>query len=438
MKINFLFILSFTLLISCSSFRKEPATTSRENIPLINLSEKITKKESFPLSEAVAKTDIVSLEVTDESILGSLNQVSVTSGDIWVSHHKESLVYRFSREGKYLNKVGKIGQGPGEYIQLQDFFIDELQKEIYIVSYIHGINVYDYEGNFKRRATKSGLYELFPAHNNKILMYNNTFILSQNTPIIDFIKNPQDSLWSLALVDSNFQIQKIFKNPAHKGNEDVILKRKSEDNIAVNYLTESSTNIDFYGNNFRIKYPDTDTIYQYDSTSDNLIPIYTITSNEEKGDYQLTHEWIKERKAFDYFTILDFFDTKNYIYLTGRKKKNLYTFAYNKETGKVDISEREGKLIERKLPGFSNPYLRLDCPFILNNDICGGNFEVKYRSNGKYWVDVLEYGTDNNWIDIEKVKNSVVKDEAAKKNFVNILNETGENSNPVLVIATLK
>ena len=44
--------------------------------------------------------------------------------------------------------VGNIGQGPGEYVTLGEFLIDENHKEVYIVG--GGILVYDFEGNFKR------------------------------------------------------------------------------------------------------------------------------------------------------------------------------------------------------------------------------------------------------------------------------------------------
>lgn len=434
-------LLIFFLIIfySCHSSSQEHQKTASSTLLSINLSDEVTKKESLPLSNAVAKIDIVPLEVTDQSILGGINQVAVTSHDIWVSHYKKAFVYRFSREGKFLNKVGKIGQGPGEYNRLSQFFVNETQNEVYAVSIVNGINIYDFEGNFKRKLTKLTLDDLFAAYDGKILLYNRTFFLSQNLPVMRPLTNPIDSLWSLAVTDSSFKIKKMFKNPVHKGREEMILKNRSKPETfdAPNYWTEGPTNLDFYGNTFKIKYPDTDTIYRYDSVSTHFQPVYTIRTTEEKGDYELTHVWIKERKAFDYFTIVGYYDTYKYIYLTGRKGKNIFTYQYDKENGKVEVTERKGKFMEHKFPWFANPFLRLNCPFILTNDLCGGHFHVKYRSNGKYWIDVLEYGTEDKWPDIQTIQKSEVKDEATRQKFLKVLNETGENSNPVLVIATL-
>lgn len=434
-----LWIFFLIIFYSCHSSSQEHLKTASSTLPTIDLSDEVTKKESLLLSDAVAKIDVVSLEVTDQSILGDINQAVVTTHNIWVSHSKEAFVYRFSREGKFLNKVGKVGQGPGEYSQLSQFFVDEIQKEVYAVSIVNGINIYDFEGNFKRKLTQLTLDDLFATPSGKIFLYNRTFFLSQNLPVMRPLTNPVDSLWSVALADSNFKIKKRFKNPVHKGREEMIVKNRSKPETFENpnYWTEGPMNIDLYGNTFKIKYPDTDTIYQYDSVSTHFIPIYTIYSTEEKGDYELTHVWIKERKAFDYFTIVGYYDTYKYIYLTGRKGKNIFTYQYDKENGKVEVTERKGEFMEYQFPWFANPFLRLNCPFILTNDLCGGNFQVKYRSDGKYWIDVLEYGTEDKWPDRETIQKSEVKDAAAKQKLLKVLNETGENSNPVLVIATL-
>lgn len=76
--------------------------------------------------------EIVSLEVTDESLIGEITKMKVTDSDIWVKHYKDNHVLRFSRSGKFLNKVGKVGQGPEEYIRMAGFLRGrEHQRSIY-------------------------------------------------------------------------------------------------------------------------------------------------------------------------------------------------------------------------------------------------------------------------------------------------------------------
>ena len=129
-----------SFLLGCSGNKKENTLQDEEGTPVINLSsDNVSKVALLPLSEAAAKVEIVSLEVTDESLIGEITKMKVTDSDIWVKHYKDNHVLRFSRSGKFLNKVGKVGQGPEEYIRMADFFVDENTKEVYIQTTIVGL-----------------------------------------------------------------------------------------------------------------------------------------------------------------------------------------------------------------------------------------------------------------------------------------------------------
>ena len=435
-----IFLLLMPLLLGCSSNNR---TGEMGRTPVINLSDKVAEVSSLPLSEATAKVDVIPLQSTEKSILGRILKVQVTNDYIWVNHIIDSHghLYRFSRSGKYLNKIGKLGQGPEEFTRMSDFIIDEEHQEVYIITTVSGIKVYDFEGNYKRDATKQKLFmdEAFSAKSSQFILYRQSFFLSQNLCVIKPIDNPKDSLWSIALMNSAFNKDKIFKNPVHIGKEkQIVAHRATPESGAVNYLTENSSSFDLYNDEFTLKYPDTDTIYQYDMERKDFIPQYAIFTEEKKGDYELTHWWIKDRKSFDYFTITGYYPTKDYIYLIGSKGDEIYTFCYNKEDKTVRKQVREGSITERKLPWFSQPFLHIDRPFVLKNDLLGGNFTVDYRSCGRYWVDVLEPGSDDNWIDVEQIKASTSCDEDKNQYFIRTLEVVDEDSNPILVIATLK
>ena len=73
--------------------------------------------------------------MTDQSMLGEIRRIQVTDHNIWIDHGREFNIYRFSRSGKFLNKIGSIGQGPGEYTTYSTFLVDEDKKEVYIIAY---------------------------------------------------------------------------------------------------------------------------------------------------------------------------------------------------------------------------------------------------------------------------------------------------------------
>ena len=129
-------------LLGCSSNKKQEPI-SKSGVPVINLSEDVSTVPSLLLSESAEKLEIVSLEMTDQSMLGEIRRIQVTDHNIWIDHGREFYIYRFSRSGKFLNKIGSIGQGPGEYTTYSTFLVDEDKKEVYIFSTnIPPLNIY--------------------------------------------------------------------------------------------------------------------------------------------------------------------------------------------------------------------------------------------------------------------------------------------------------
>ena len=436
MKHMFLLLIGVFVLLGCSSNKKQEPI-SKSGIPVINLSEDVSTVPSLLLSEAAEKLEIVSLEMTDESVLSDITEMQVTDHNIWIDHGREFYIYRFSRTGKFLNKIGSIGQGPGEYTTYSTFLVDEDKKEVYIIANTNGVLAYDFEGNFKRKIIDiQMILQLFSSPYDQYILNNQKFFATQNFGLYRPID--KDSLWSFVSLGDDFQKKKYFKNPAHVGREEQIIANRANMDRMVNYWREYLTSMDTYNAQLTLKYPDTDTIYCYDDATNQLSPQYAIFTDEEKGDYEATHLWFKDRKAFDYFSIFSYYPTKDFIYLVGSKGEEVYTYCYNKKDGSVRLQKRQSTITERDVPWFSFPLRQMKRDFVLDNDLGGGDFTVDSRSSGKYWIDILEPGGDENWIDIDQIKSSTVIDESKKKELIRVLESATEDSNPILMIATLK
>ncbi len=432
---SILLLLIITLLGCSSNKKQEPI--SKSGVPVINLSEDVSTVPSLLLSEAAEKLEIVPLEMTDESVLSDITEMQVTDHNIWIDHGREFYIYRFSRSGKFLNKIGSIGQGPGEYTTYSTFLVDEDKKEVYIIANTNGVLAYDFEGNFKRKIVDiQMILQLFSSPYDQYILNNQKFFATQNFGLYRPID--KDSLWSFVSLGDDFQKKKYFKNPAHVGKEELIIANRANMDRMVNYWREYLTSMDTYNGQLTLKYPDTDTIYCYDDATNQLLPQYAIFTDEEKGDYEATHLWFKDRKAFDYFSIFSYYPTKDFIYLVGSKGEEVYTYCYNKKDGSVRLQKRQSTITERDVPWFSFPLRQMKRDFVLDNDLGGGDFTVDSRSSGKYWIDILEPGGDENWIDIDQIKSSTVIDESKKKELIQVLESATEDSNPILMIATLK
>ena len=423
-------------LLGCSSNKKQEPI-SKSGVPVINLSEDVSTVPSLLLSESAEKLEIVSLEMTDQSMLGEIRRIQVTDHNIWIDHGREFYIYRFSRSGKFLNKIGSIGQGPGEYTTYSTFLVDEDKKEVYIIANTNGVLAYDFEGNFKRKIIDiQMILQLFSSPYDQYILNNQKFFATQNFGLYRPID--KDSLWSFVSLGDDFQKKKFFKNPAYVGKEEQIIANRANMDRMVNYWMEYLTSMDTYNAQLTLKYPDTDTIYCYDDATNQLLPQYAIFTDEEKGDYEATHLWFKDRKSFDYFSIFSYYPTKDFVYLIGSKGEEVYTYCYNKKDGSVRLQKRQSAITERDVPWFSFPLRQMKRDFVLDNDLGGGDFTVDSRSSGKYWIDVLDSSDNENWIDIDQIKSSTVIDESKKKELIQVLENVTEDSNPILLIATLK
>ena len=433
---KYILLLLVITLLGCSSNKKQEMT-SKLKIPVINLSKNVSSVPSLLLSEVAEKLEIVPLEMTDESVLSDITEMQVTDHNIWIDHGREFYIYRFSRSGKFLNKIGSIGQGPGEYTTYSTFLVDEDKKEVYIIANTNGVLAYDFEGNFKRKIVDiQMILQLFSSPYDQYILNNQKFFATQNFGLYRPID--KDSLWSFVSLGDDFQKKKYFKNPAHVGKEELIIANRANMDRMVNYWREYLTSMDTYNGQLTLKYPDTDTIYCYDDATNQLLPQYAIFTDEEKGDYEATHLWFKDRKSFDYFSIFSYYPTKDFVYLIGSKGEEVYTYCYNKKDGSVRLQKRQSAITERDVPWFSFPLRQMKRDFVLDNDLGGGDFTVDSRSSGKYWIDILEPSGDENWIDIDQIKSSTVIDESKKKELIQVLESATEDSNPILMIATLK
>ena len=95
--------LGVLLFIACTPNNHEQDTP----YAVINLSDKVTEVKQLPLSDAVQKVDIVPLETTNESLLSDfIDQIEVTDKFIFIYEPRTGEIFRFNRNGKFLNKIG--------------------------------------------------------------------------------------------------------------------------------------------------------------------------------------------------------------------------------------------------------------------------------------------------------------------------------------------
>lgn len=172
---NILFLLGICLSLS-SSAQKIP-TMQKETTGIEHHIDVYTalqnKQPSLTLSDFAEDIEFVPLETTDECLLGeNLMNLVVTSQDIIV--YDLGGCYRFNRQGKFLNRIGSQGNGPGEYIRALYITVDTLNRWVYMGDYNKKKFVkYDYTGKHLADLKTEGV-----GMNN--FLYRPEFLLMEN------------------------------------------------------------------------------------------------------------------------------------------------------------------------------------------------------------------------------------------------------------------
>ncbi len=102
---------------------------------------------------------------------GEFRKVVVTGEHIYATCKKNKTgVFMFTREGEYIRKIGILGRGPGEFVVLSDFAVDEDNDRVIIYDVAtRSLVVYDREeGGFTERINTDILareFELLPSGN---------------------------------------------------------------------------------------------------------------------------------------------------------------------------------------------------------------------------------------------------------------------------------
>ena len=97
-------------------------------------------------SQIADDIEFVPLETTEDCLLGDfMDNIILTKDNIIVFDYKAC--YLFDRKGKFINKIGTQGNGPGEFTKALSVNVDTLNKWIYFVDHwTQRFIKYDYTG----------------------------------------------------------------------------------------------------------------------------------------------------------------------------------------------------------------------------------------------------------------------------------------------------
>ncbi|MCD6517633.1 MAG: 6-bladed beta-propeller, partial [Candidatus Aminicenantes bacterium] len=135
-----IFFCSF-LLISCSNKNKQNIIVGEKEF----LIKDFQIDNIFDIGHI---EKIIKLEVSDDSLFAFANRVRIDkNGCIFLlDEHPQQSLFRFDQKGKFLNRYGRRGQGPGEYQTIRGFDFDSMGN-VYLLT-VYKIIKYKKTGEF--------------------------------------------------------------------------------------------------------------------------------------------------------------------------------------------------------------------------------------------------------------------------------------------------
>lgn len=109
-------LLLFSTLFSCQSYVDKTVTYTTD------LSK---PKSHLSLSSFVKDIHSVKLQLTPPYFFGVVDEVVLRNNNYFVVDKRQNIVFRFTKDGTFLNTIGKRGQGPGEYAYMSNFFTND-------------------------------------------------------------------------------------------------------------------------------------------------------------------------------------------------------------------------------------------------------------------------------------------------------------------------
>jgi len=355
----------------------------------------ITQKEIF-LSEIASKIEYFPLETDEDCFIAEVTQLFTFNNRFIVYDRSQQKVLIFDKNGKFINRIGKQGRGPGEYIEILRVNFNPYDSIIVIKD--NGYNFYDINGKFLRRTL---IYPMI----GQIAFLNNNIVFSFDRP--EFVFNDG---FQIAICDNNFKLKKQFINRNNEGITKLNMS-KIMGNM-MNCLQYFSDTLSFW----EYKY---DTIFRIPD-SKTCFPRYAFKYSNKQGFYMSSDNPHQDGTR----VIERMIETNNYIFL---KLFNQFDKAFINE---IIFDKRKKEAYSLKFP---------EKVYGILNDIDGGPeiLPRKVLDDGRIYTTFSGFKLKQL---LEEEPYSKIKpiDKEKSKQFLDLVKDSKLQDNPIIMLTTLK
>ncbi|NDV46568.1 6-bladed beta-propeller [Paludibacter sp. 221] len=162
MKKNYFFI---ALIISIAFFN-----CSKKNIEENDIIVKLNEKEIINYNSVIDSIKYIKLETKKESLISNIKKILMDNNNLYIQDNLSRIFVFNSQNGLFKYVIDKVGQGPGEYIHIQDFCLNKQNIEILDIRRKQIIHYKTEDGSYDKSFTlKKFTYSIFPLNNENYL-----------------------------------------------------------------------------------------------------------------------------------------------------------------------------------------------------------------------------------------------------------------------------
>lgn len=357
------------------------------------------------LSDIVKDVEYVKLETQDNILVGDIKQLKRTEKFVFIYSRNQRHVMMFDTSGKFIRKIGHVGQGPGEIANIHCFTVSDSLVFIYPFSRNGSLTVYDMRDNsfVKEFSLKWPVFFSWTIDvmGDCLVYYPGTVYLPDNSKT--FISA------CVANGKGETLMEQIPYLPA--GGD------KSEMNLSsdASWIYQGRSNVYSQIN---------DTIYGI--TCDSIYPRYHLSLG--KYGLPLGRYDVKDLGLKDFIMMQSVCENKECLLFKFSYNKKMWFSRYDKKTEKIDSWE------QTPLKGIG--WMAIESPGI-TNDIDGSqSFDgIRYTGENSFYFAITPDNLDQVRRNVAEAK---VKFPEKQAELLKLLDEMGEDDNPIIAFYKLK
>lgn len=367
---------------------------------VVNLRDGYVDSE-INISKEISKIEYVPLELTDdnESMIASILDCCVTDEYVFIVSSKQGGVFQFNRQGRFVRKFAKTGNGPGETQQILSVSADE-NKSLLYVSELFSTSVYRFDGSFVKKVVSSRGFSYQYLIKDDLMAEIGAEYVPINVP-------GMFGMGVFSLNGDTIEIKNDFIDSTLTPVEETGLKSVygiySKDGLLCS--VESNDTIFFL-------------------SSSGIKPMYFLKMDNSKESKSNSFSINNQELLPNSFSIFDYFETHQSFYVRAIYNNKMYLFQYDKSTKKTlrEISETA--------PNELVTYNRTMAGIGLRNVIDNG-LPIWARKSYPDQNIIVQYYTAPEILYLKDNK-------AVVKELPSVCKDMNENSNPLVVIYHLK